>query len=147
MPQTNGVLAQLRRVWGYSSLDLVQGFFQVLLAPRICQKLPFCATKDRFNLSTCHLGTWWSSNTPSINGVFDKAEPKYATAFSDGILVYSESFEEHLQHSTEFLGRIQEPGLLVNLAKASLSHQSLRFLGHIIVPEECVLLAVTMRTA
>lgn len=45
----------------------------------------------------------------------------YAAAYLDDIIVYSLSWEQHLQHLKEVFHRIQEAGLTINSSKCALA--------------------------
>jgi hypothetical protein len=59
---------------------------------------------------------------------------KFVFHYLDDLIVYSNSFEEHLQHLQEGFQRLCLVGLTVNPAKVKFATSHLSFLGHIISP-------------
>lgn len=56
--------------------------------------------------------------------------------YIDDIIVFSQSFEEHMQHlQQEVLLRLQEVNMFVKLSKCNFCFQELPFLGHIVCQE------------
>jgi hypothetical protein len=55
--------------------------------------------------------------------------------YLDDLVVYSESFEQHLQHVDEVLRRLRVTELTVNPEKIKLAVREISFLGHIVSPE------------
>jgi RNase H-like domain found in reverse transcriptase/Reverse transcriptase (RNA-dependent DNA polymerase)/Integrase zinc binding domain/Chromo (CHRromatin Organisation MOdifier) domain/Aspartyl protease len=56
----------------------------------------------------------------------------FTVAYLDDILVYSKSYEEHVQHVTKVLSALEKHGLRVNLEKCEFHKQRVEFLGSII---------------
>jgi hypothetical protein len=52
----------------------------------------------------------------------------------DVLVIYSNSFQEHLYHLREVFTRLRIAGLTVNPAKVKFANSQLVFLGHIISP-------------
>lgn len=52
--------------------------------------------------------------------------------FIDDILIYSKSWEDHMQHVAAVFTILQEHQFKVNLSKCSFAKQDLPYLGHII---------------
>jgi hypothetical protein len=50
----------------------------------------------------------------------------------DDVIIYSKTFEEHLQHIDEVFGRIREANLRLKAEKCKFAAQELQFLGHVV---------------
>ena len=50
----------------------------------------------------------------------------------DDIIVYSDSWKDHVQHMRKVLERLRQAGLTANPAKCEWGGQNLEFLGHIV---------------
>jgi hypothetical protein len=59
----------------------------------------------------------------------------YVYHYLDSLVVYSETFEQHLQHVDEILRRFRDAGLVVNPEKIRLAVREICFLGYIASPE------------
>jgi hypothetical protein len=55
-----------------------------------------------------------------------------AAAFQDDLIVFSSSFEQHLEHLNQVLTRLREAGLTANIVKCEFVVQKLSLLGHIV---------------
>jgi hypothetical protein len=57
---------------------------------------------------------------------------KKFVVFIDGVLIYSATWEEHLQHIDAVFQARQQHQLLVKLSKYSFARKELSYLGHVI---------------
>ena len=57
---------------------------------------------------------------------------KFVLVFFDDILIYSHSYEEHLQHITQVLQKLKDHKWQVKLSKCDFAQQSIAYLGHVI---------------
>jgi RNase H-like domain found in reverse transcriptase/Reverse transcriptase (RNA-dependent DNA polymerase) len=57
---------------------------------------------------------------------------KFTVVYLDDTIVYSKTFDEHLEHLKETFIRIRKAGLKLNLEKCNFWMQRLPFLGHIV---------------
>lgn len=139
MPRTDWVLAQLGQAKWFTSLDLSQGFFQVPIALEDRPKTAFICHKGMFQFKRMPFGV--AGGPATFQALMDKVlegiKHHYCMAFLDDVLVYSNTFAEHLEHISEVLRRIEAANLTINPAKVSLCKQSLKFLGHVISPGNC----------
>ena len=53
-------------------------------------------------------------------------------AYIDDVIIYSDTFEDHLQRIRAFFNRLSDAKLTVNLAKSEFCHATLTFLGHVV---------------
>jgi hypothetical protein len=60
---------------------------------------------------------------------------KFVLVFFDDILIYSSSYEDHLQHIALVLRRLQENHWQVKMSKCAFAQPSIAYLGHIISAE------------
>ena len=61
---------------------------------------------------------------------------KFVHVYLDDINVFSETFEEHLQHLAIVFQRLRDAGLRLNPEKCEFVRKSLHFLGHVVSEEE-----------
>lgn len=139
MPRTDWLLAQVGRARWFSSFDLSQGFFQIPVREEDIEKTAFICHQGTFEFTRMPFGVAGGPATfqTLMDTVLEGVNHKFAMAFLDDVLVYSETFESHVLHVEEVLRRIKSAGLTINPAKVQVCRQSLNFLGHVISPGEC----------
>eukprot|EP00063_Salmo_salar_P026974 XP_014001809.1 PREDICTED: uncharacterized protein LOC106572279 [Salmo salar] len=54
----------------------------------------------------------------------------YCAAYLDDVVIYSHSWEEHIQHLSRVLGKIHDAGLTLNLLKCEWAKQETKYLGY-----------------
>ena len=72
--------------------------------------------------------------TRLLDKIFSDIKFRYLYHYLDDLVVYSETFEEHVQHLREVLERLRRAKLTVKLSKVSFDTNHLEFLGHIVGP-------------
>lgn len=66
-----------------------------------------------------------------INGIL-APHRQYACAYIDDVAIYSESWDEHLEHLDKVLASLDKAGLTLNVSKCRFAQQEVKFLGHIV---------------
>ena len=69
-----------------------------------------------------------------ISKVLHSIEAKFAMAYLDDILIFSKTFEEHLEHIKEVFIRLEKANLCLNKKKCYFVKQEIEYLGHLIGP-------------
>jgi len=67
-----------------------------------------------------------------MNGILQEYLRKFVLAFFDDILIYSKTWEEHLEHLDQVLKTLQQHQFYANYKKCELGKQEVQYLGHII---------------
>jgi hypothetical protein len=85
----------------------------------------------------CHL---YFTNAPStfqnlMNSIFEPFLRKFVLVFFYDILIYSKSWEEHVQHVDRVLQLLEEQQLYVKPSKCAFGIQEVEYLGHILYHE------------
>ena len=57
---------------------------------------------------------------------------KGCEAYTDDVIVYSDSWKEHIEQIGTFFKRVQEANLTINLTKSEFGHAQVSFLGHVV---------------
>ena len=70
-----------------------------------------------------------------MNKVFNKQLRKYVLVFFDDILIYSMTWEEHLQHLEEVLTMLADLSFFSKMSKCEFGMTELLYLGHVIFQE------------
>ena len=57
---------------------------------------------------------------------------KFALAYLDDIIIYSESIEQHREHMDIVLSKLKSAGIILNKAKCKFFRKEVKILGHIV---------------
>ena len=130
-----------------SKWDLLKGYWQVPLAENSKQYTAF-VTPD--NLYQCKVMAFGLKNAPSVfmrlmNKVINGLE--YCAVFIDDVGLMSDNWNDHLTRTREFLQRLREAKLTVNLVKSDIGQATVTYLGYTvgqgqIVPKDAKVKAI-----
>lgn len=121
----------------FSSMDLMSGYWQVEMDPASREKTAFITHAGLYEFTTMPFGL---CNAP---GTFQRLMEcvlrgltwQIALIYLDDVLVYSSTFEEHLQHLRLVFDRFREAGLKLKPSKCHFGQTKVNYLGHVITPE------------
>ena len=131
LPLVEDLLHQVGEAQYLSKMDLNKGFYQIEMDERDIEKTAFCTAWGKFKFVKMPFGL---PNAPAtfqryITDVLRGLE-LFTGAYRDDILVYSQTWEEHLQHLKETLERLRRHGLTVKPNKCSWGLAEVEYLGH-----------------
>jgi len=137
LPRIDDLLDKIQGAQYFSSMDLLQGFYQLPLKESDRPKTAFKTVFGHYQFRVVSMGL---SNAPSVfqrimNQIFHKQLNKSVLIYLDDILIFSKTLEEHLQHIESVLQTIRDNHLSVKTSKCHFFRQELKFLGHIISKE------------
>uniref|UniRef100_A0A3B3D6E4 Gypsy retrotransposon integrase-like protein 1 n=1 Tax=Oryzias melastigma TaxID=30732 RepID=A0A3B3D6E4_ORYME len=137
LPLVPAALEQLRTARYYTKLDLRSAYN--LIRIRECDewKTAFSTTTGYYEYLVIPFGL---CNAPSvfqcfINDVFRDMLNKFVIVYIDDILVFSDSFAEHVSHVRQVLKRLIAHQLCAKREKCEFNRTSMSFLGYIISEE------------
>ena len=70
-----------------------------------------------------------------LMGLNPESGPDFVSVYIDDILVFSRTFEEHLQHLQQVIRRLMQVGLKLKPSKCKFARREVEYLGHVITPE------------
>ena len=138
----------MSRAYIFSTVDLVKGFYQVPVHSPHIPKTAFITEHGKFNFSVMPFGL---RNAPStFQRLMDavlKKDRAFSRCYIDDISVFSDDWQEHLQHIRIILSRLQTAGLTLQLKRCVFGTTSCDFLSHrigarYITPQEAKISAV-----
>lgn len=137
LPLVPTALEQLRTAQYYTKLDLRCAYNLIRIREGDEWKTAFSATTGHYEYLVMLFGL---ANSPSvfqslINEVFRDMLNISVIVYIDGILIYSNTLPEHVQHVRAVLQRLIQYQLYAKAEKCEFHTTSTTFLGYIISPE------------
>ena len=135
LPRIEDNLDCLQGAHWYSTLDLLSGFWQVEVAEEDRDKTAFTVGgQGLFRFVTMPFGL---CNAPAtfqrlMENVLAGLTWQVAVLYIDDIIVFSATFDEHLERLGQVLGRLASAGLTLKPTKCKLMRHKVEFLGHIV---------------
>ncbi|XP_075141564.1 uncharacterized protein LOC142217269 [Leptodactylus fuscus] len=131
MPRIDDLLDRLGKAQYLSIMDLSRGYWQIPLSPQAQERSAFITPFGLYESTVLPFGM---KNAPAtfqrmVNSLLSGCEG-FATAYLDDIAVFSPTWEEHLQHLAQVLGRIHQAGLTIKPEKCQLGMREVQYLGH-----------------
>uniref|UniRef100_A0A9J7Y6K0 Gypsy retrotransposon integrase-like protein 1 n=1 Tax=Cyprinus carpio carpio TaxID=630221 RepID=A0A9J7Y6K0_CYPCA len=118
----------------FTKLDLRNAYHLVRIREGDEWKTAFNTPRGHFEYRVLPFGL---SNAPAVfqalvNDVLRDMIDRFVFVYLDDILIFSSSFQDHVQHVRQVLQRLLENQLFVKAEKCEFHVQSVSFLGHII---------------
>lgn len=116
----------------FTTLDLEAAYHQCPINEQDQAKTAFATDKGLFEFKVVPFGLrnapahFQRAISQSLNGV------KGVVAYLDDILIFSQSWDQHLETITEVFKRLSETGFRLKLTKCIFGASSVPFLGHVI---------------
>lgn len=128
------LLDELSSAKWFTSLDLRAGFNQIRLAPGEEHKTAFQTHWGQFEFTVMAFGLTGAPNTfqGAMNTTLHPLLRKCVLVFSDDILIYSQTLEDHIIHLQQVLALLEKDGWLSKLSKCRFAKQEISYLGHVI---------------
>jgi transposase InsO family protein len=118
-----------------TTLDLKSGYWQIPVHPLDRCKTAFVTHRGLFHFNMMPFGLTnapFSFQTLMNKVLADLIYRRNVLVFVDDIIIWSSSFEEHMQLLDEVCDRIQRAGLKLNLKKCKIFTNEVKFLGHVV---------------
>ena len=131
MPRIDEILEDVAHAQFISTLDLTKGFYQVPLDPQAKAKSAFVAFGRQYAYNVMPFGMVNSSATFQrlVDEVLRDCN-SFCRQYIDDVAIFSNSWQEHLEHLDTVLTKIHEAGLTVKPSKCKFAHQQVTYLGH-----------------
>ena len=109
----------------FSAIDLRSGYLQMRIAADDIPKTAFNTSYGHYEFTVILFGL---TNAPAafmsiMNDVFVDYTDKFVLVYLDDILVYSDTWGEHLQHLSKVLQRLRERKLYAKISKCYLAYK------------------------
>ena len=117
----------------FSKLDLKSGFYQVPIRNEDKSKTAFVTSFGLFQFNVLPMGL--KNSPPTFQKVMTdtlKACRTFSLVYLDDIIVFSKSYEEHLNHLKRVLTALADRNFVLNAPKCEILMQKINYLGHTI---------------
>lgn len=135
MPHIPSILSRLQKAKYVSSIDLKNGYWQVPIRPEDRQFTAFVVPgRGLFQWRVMPFGLHSAPATFQrlLDSVVGQKYEAFAIPYLDDIIIFSESFEEHLEHLQTILQALRKANLKINTEKSVFCKKELRYLGHVV---------------
>ena len=132
MPDADQIFSKLATNTIFSKLDLSKGYWQVPLTPSSKMLTAFQSPKGLFQFRVMPFGLVTAPATFSrlMRNLLQGMEN--IDNFIDDVLIYSQSFTEHVSVLHELLTRLRSANLTAKPSKCSVGYKQIECLGHIV---------------
>ena len=138
LPRVDDSVDQVGNARYITKIDLMKGYWQVPLTPRAKKIASFVVSGAVYQ---CQVMPYGLKNAPAtfqrlMNRVVDGIPN--CTVYIDDVVIYDIDWEEHLDHVEQLVRRLDEAGLVVNLAKCEFVKARVQYLGFVVGHGEVV---------
>lgn len=137
LPQIDNTIDALRGAKWFSTLDLASGYWQVRMDPRYAEKTAFTTPFGLYEFIVMPFGL---ANAPAtferlIESVLAGVHWEICLIYLDDVIVFSTTFEEHVDRLRKVITRIHKAGLKITSQKCQLFRRQVDFLGYVVSDE------------
>jgi hypothetical protein len=117
----------------YSKFDLRSGYFQIPIKEDDKHKTAFITTHGLFEFNVLAQGL--KNSPPSFQRIMSSLLlpcKKFCIVYLDDVLIYSDNFDQHLQHVNQVLAILNKHRFQLNPPKCEVFRTNINYLGHTI---------------
>lgn len=134
IPSVNDLIFGLHGMRYFTTLDLVKGYYQVLLHPDSQEYTAFSTSKHHYQFKRLSFGL---KNAPGafqreMQTVLRDFDRKQVLVYIDDILIMSRDFEEHVVLVKKVLNTLIQYNIRVKMNKCHWFQKEVKFLGHMV---------------
>jgi len=134
LPRIEELLEQFKEMKWFSSIDLASGYHQIRMKEQDIEKTAFTCCFGLYEYVVMPFGL---KNAPPtfqrmMNELFMDYLYDWMIVYIDDILIYSRTFEEHMEHLKIVFEILAKSNLMMKLKKCKFLERNIEFLGHIV---------------
>ena len=128
------ILDSLKDAKWFTTLDLASGYWQIKVKEEHHEKTAFIT---KFGTYEFKVMPFELCNVPAtfqrtMDKVLKDIKDQFIMVYLDDVIIYSKTFEEHLQYIKEVMERIRNAHLRLKAEKCKFAAKELQFLGHVV---------------
>jgi hypothetical protein len=134
VPVIDELLDELKGASWFSTLDLCAGFHQIAMDPTDSYKTTCQTHNGHFEFRVMSFGLTGAPHSfqKAMNSSLAPFLRKFALVFFDDILIYSQTYEDHIAHLEQVLMVLQTEKWRVKSSKCSFAQREISYLGYLI---------------
>ena len=134
LPRIDDSIDTLRGSKWFSTLDLASGYWQVPMHPKDVEKTGFTTPYGLYQFRVMPFGL---ANAPAtfermMERVLAGLHWEICLIYLDDVIIFSETFEDHLVRLHQVLTRLKDAKLKLSPSKCKLFRSQVEYLGHIV---------------
>ncbi|KAG0442483.1 Retrovirus-related Pol polyprotein from transposon opus [Dictyocoela muelleri] len=135
MPKLSEILSNMSGSKYFSKIDLNKGYYQIEMNEKDIPKTGFrilnqCFVFKRMPFGLCNAPRTFQENMEIILETLN-----YVYVYLDDILIFSRTYEDHVEHLKTVFERLKRHNVSINFSKSEFAKEKITFLGHIISKE------------
>ena len=132
IPRTDEAFDALAKAKLMTTFDLTWGYWQTPLAEEDKQKTAFTTRSGRWEYNVLPMGIMNAAPTfqRNMEMMLSGLLWKKCIIYIDDVIIFGETFEEHLQNIEEVLDRMRTYGVLAKPSKCQFCQKEVTYLGH-----------------
>ncbi len=123
IPRIDDSLRALHGAKIFTTLDFTKGYWQVPVKESEREKTAFSCHRGLYKFNTMQFGLKGAPQS--------EFNWKILLIYLDDVIIYSRSFDEHLEHLNRVFDKIRTAGLKLQPNKCAFARNQVRYLGHI----------------
>ncbi|XP_047219374.1 uncharacterized protein LOC124867136 [Girardinichthys multiradiatus] len=133
MPRVDDLLERVEGAKFITTLDLSKGYWQVALAPEARKLTAFRTPFGMYHFKVMPFGLQGApaSFQRLMNHVLREVSD-FSAAYLDDVVVFSQTWKDHMLHLRRVLGCIRKAGLTINPQKCAIAQKEVAYLGYVI---------------
>ena len=131
LPRAPQLLEKFKGKNYFTALDCAAGYWNIPIHPDDRHYTALICEEGHFEYARMPFGL---RNAPAtFQRIMDKllkSHSRFTQAYLDDVIVFSDTFEEHLQHVQTVMDALNEEGFLLRLSKCFFTMPEVEYLGH-----------------
>ena len=132
IPRIDDIFDHLSEAQYYTTIDFKSGYFQVGLDPKDRPKTAFSTRDQHYQFTVLPQGV--TNGPPAfqriVSRILGPTRWHFSLAYLDDIIIYSQTFDEHLLHLEDILNQLDIANIRLNVDKCHIAVRSIDYLGH-----------------